>query len=76
MNCVICKKGETKPGKTTLILERDATTLVVKGVPAAVCLVCGEAYAEETAAREVLRMADEAMRSGVQVEIREFAAAI
>ena len=32
MKCVVCKKGETKPGKTTLTLERDGTTLVFKSV--------------------------------------------
>ena len=44
MNCVICKHGETRPGKTTVTLERKATTVVIKNVPAQVCSNCGEEY--------------------------------
>jgi YgiT-type zinc finger domain-containing protein len=33
MKCVVCKKGETKAGTTTLTLERDGSTLVFKGGP-------------------------------------------
>lgn len=44
MKCVICKRGETRQGKTTVTLERDGTTLVVKGVPASVCANCGEEH--------------------------------
>lgn len=43
MMCVICKNGETKPGKATVILERGEVTLVIKGVPAEVCSNRGEA---------------------------------
>ena len=42
MKCVICKYGETEPGTTTITLERDNTTLVIKNVPADVCQYCGE----------------------------------
>ena len=42
MKCVICKNGEVTPGTTTVTLERGQTTLVVKGVPARVCMTCGE----------------------------------
>ncbi len=27
MNCLICKHGETRPGKTAVTLEREATTV-------------------------------------------------
>lgn len=37
MKCVICKHGETRPGKTTVTLERGGATIVVKGVPAWIC---------------------------------------
>jgi YgiT-type zinc finger domain-containing protein len=47
MNCVVCKKGTTKPGKTTITFEKDGATLVFKSVPAHMCNVCGEAYVNE-----------------------------
>jgi YgiT-type zinc finger domain-containing protein len=37
MNCAICRNGEMRPGKATVTLERDGTTLIVRGVPAEVC---------------------------------------
>jgi len=75
MKCVICKHAETRPGKATVTLERGASTLVVKGVPALICPNCGEEYVDENVAGELLRSAEEAARSGVQVDIREYIAA-
>ena len=75
MKCVICKVGETQPGKTTVTLERGSSTLVFKGVPAQVCPNCGEDYVNEEITKQLLRIAEEAARSGVQVDIREFVAA-
>jgi YgiT-type zinc finger domain-containing protein len=74
MRCVICKHGETRPGKTTVTLERSGVTLVVKSVPAQICDKCGEAYVDEDITRQLLGTADEALRAGVQVDVREFAA--
>ena len=75
MKCVVCKKGETKMGKATVTLEKDGTTLVFKGVPARVCAVCGEEYVDQDITAALLRSAEEAARSGVQVEIRQYTAA-
>ncbi|MGH7771066.1 MAG: type II toxin-antitoxin system MqsA family antitoxin [Candidatus Binatia bacterium] len=72
MNCVVCKKGETKVGKTTVTLEKDGTTLVFKGVPASVCANCGEEYVDGEITASLLRSAEEAARSGIQVEIRQY----
>jgi len=75
VTCVVCKIGETRAGKTTVTLERAGVTLVFKGVPAEVCGNCGEAYVDEGTTRSLLREAEEAAQSGVQVHIREFAGA-
>ena len=75
MKCVICRHGETHPGKTTVTLERGGTTLVLKGVPAGICNNCGEAYVDEAIARQLLGSADEALKAGVQVDVREFSGA-
>jgi hypothetical protein len=48
--------------------------LVFKGVPAQVCQNCGEAYVDDATTRLVLQKAEEAARSGVQVDVRQFAA--
>jgi YgiT-type zinc finger domain-containing protein len=75
MKCIICKQGETKPGKATVTLERDGMTLVIKGVPANVCANCGEEYVNEETTKELLKSAEEATKAGVQVDIREYIAA-
>lgn len=75
MKCVICKSGETRPGRTAVTLERDTTTLVFKAVPAEVCANCGEAYVAEEVTRQILTTAEHAAQSGVQVDVREFVAA-
>jgi YgiT-type zinc finger domain-containing protein len=72
MRCIICKKGETKPDKATVILERDGMTLVFKGLPANVCANCGEEYVDERTTKELLKSAEEALKAGVQVDIREY----
>jgi YgiT-type zinc finger domain-containing protein len=75
MLCVICKNGKTRPGRATVTLEREGTTLIVRGVPAEICENCGEEYVDESAATSLLRTAEEAARAGAHVDIREFAAA-
>ena len=75
MICVICKRGNTKPGNATLTLERGGMSLVVKAVPAQVCDVCGESYVDEATTTQLLQQAEEAFLAGVQVEVRTYAAA-
>jgi YgiT-type zinc finger domain-containing protein len=72
MRCVVCRKGETKAGKTTVTLEKNGATLVFKGVPARVCANCGEEYVDEEITATLLKSADKAARAGIQVEIRQY----
>ena len=44
MKCTLCRQGETKPGLTTVTLERGPTIVVIKQVPAEICDICGEYY--------------------------------
>lgn len=72
MKCVICKKGETAKGRVTVTLERGEMTLVVKKVPANVCQNCGEEYVDESTTAQLLKTAEDALRMGVHVDIRNF----
>lgn len=74
LTCVICKHGETRPGRVTVPLQRGETTVIVKDVPADICENCGEYYLSETVARQVLEYGEQAVRSGAEVEILRFAA--
>ena len=74
MKCAICRQGETNSGKATVTLQRDETTVILKGVPAEICDSCGEYYLSEQITSDVLERAEFAVRKGVEVEILQFAA--
>jgi YgiT-type zinc finger domain-containing protein len=74
MKCVICKHGETKPGKTTIHLQRGETTVLIKEAPAEICDDCGEYYLDESTTDRVALIAEEAVRRKAEVEIVRFAA--
>ena len=74
MKCLICKNGDTKPGKVTVSLQRGETTVIIKAVPADVCENCGEYYLSEAITTQILSRAEEAVRKGAEVEILRFAA--
>lgn len=74
MKCMICKHGETQPGRSTMTFERSNATLVVKDVPAEVCAICGETYPSEEVTRDLLRQAEQAVSAGAQVLVRQYTA--
>ena len=73
MKCVVCKQSETRPGLTTITLQRGDSTFVVKEVPAQICPNCGEDYVDEKVAADVLRSAEDLSQAGAQVDIRRYA---
>jgi YgiT-type zinc finger domain-containing protein len=75
MKCVICKHGETKEGKVTVTLEKGASTIVFKDVPAMVCDNCGEKYIDEKITKKLLEKARELVKNGAEVDIRKFQSA-
>lgn len=75
MKCVICKKGETLAGVTTVTLNRNGVTVVIKNVPAEICRNCGEEYVDSQTTSHLMKTADETARGGTLVDIREYLAA-
>jgi YgiT-type zinc finger domain-containing protein len=74
MKCAICKNGITVPGKVTVVLERDKSTLVFKDVPAEICENCGEEYISSDTNKHLLEKADNAISRGVDLELLKYAA--
>ncbi len=72
MKCTICKTGETRPGTTTVTLQRDSSVVVIRDVPAEICENCGEYYLNKPTASRVY--ADAIARRHVEVEIQKYAA--
>ena len=71
---MICRHGETATGHVTVTLERGQTIMVFKDATAQACSNCGEAHLDEATTASLLSTAEAAVKAGVQVEIREFAA--
>ncbi len=74
MKCVLCKHGDTCPGRVTVTLQRDPTIVIIRDVPADVCRNCGEYYLNEKVTGELLSLAEDAVRKGAEVEILRYAA--
>ncbi|KAA0215188.1 MAG: type II toxin-antitoxin system MqsA family antitoxin [Leptolyngbya sp. PLA3] len=75
MTCPICKHGRLAPGLTSVTLERAQLTLVFKSVPARVCDNCGEQFLDDSVSAALIEQAEAAAKAGVQVEVRQYAAA-
>ena len=73
VTCALCKADALAPGLTTVTLQRDPTTVVIKGVPAEVCGACGEYYLSEDVSRAVMALGEGAVARGAGVEILRFA---
>ena len=76
MKCLICKQAETQPGVTTITLEREGVTLVIKDVPAQICPNCGEAYVAEDVTAELLHTAEQMAEVRAQVDVRRYVPAM
>lgn len=75
MMCVICNLGETRPGTTTMTLERENTTLVVKQVPAQVCENCGESWLNEDTVARLETLLETTINNGTEVALQQYAVA-
>lgn len=74
MKCVICKTGETSAGTATVTLQRGATTVVIKEVPADVCNDCSEYYLPAEMTDGVLAIAEAAASKGLELQVLRWAA--
>lgn len=74
MQCKMCINGEFTPGKKTVMLEKDETIIVFKGVPALVCDQCGGAYTDEDIADRLLHMLEEEAQKGLKEAFIQYVA--
>jgi YgiT-type zinc finger domain-containing protein len=75
MKCAICKHGTLRPGHTLVSFERDHAVVVIRGVPALICAICGEEYFERDVMRTLSETADRAHVEGHEVSVQHFRAA-
>lgn len=70
--CAFCPTGRRVPGETSVTLTRGDTTIVFRHVPAQVCDTCGEAYVDESIARELEAAAARAVDQGVTHQVSNY----
>ncbi len=75
MSCPLCRSGELQVGVADNVLTLAETTLVVRGVPALVCDVCGERYFAAEITQQLLDLARSVQQAGVLVDVRRYVAA-
>lgn len=76
MKCVICKHGELKPGVTSLLFEKNNSTIVIKGVPVDKCDNCGEIYVPDKTAEQIMSLLESVEGQGIIVDVRNFSSEI
>ena len=72
MQCTMCKKGETKPGKSTVTLTEEKFVIVFRNVPSEVCRDCGEEYISEESTKTILETARESLKKGSSTGVRDW----
>jgi len=74
MTCIICKQGDTRPGQVHVALQRGNSVVVIKNVPAEVCVNCQEYYLLPETTAAVLAKGEHAVQHGAEIEVVGFAA--
>lgn len=75
MNCIVCKKGVTQPGKTTVTIDKAQTVVVIRDIPAQVCTTCGEEYIDADTMRDLEKLVATAQKAGLNIAVQKFKAA-
>ena len=70
--CPICG-GLKRPGRTTFTTELGFGVVVVRNVPATVCLQCGADWISDEVAGQIETLVDEAKVKQLQVEVMSLA---
>ncbi len=70
-NCPLCKASASK-GVTTITVELGFGVVVIRQVPAMVCLQCGEEWLDDATTQKVEEIVNAARQKHVAVEIAEW----
>ncbi len=68
MKCAICG-GKTKKGETTVSVDNGAGVVVVRNVPACVCVQCGEDWLTDKSAEKIENIIKRARKGKSQIEV-------
>jgi len=69
--CPLCG-GDKKPGTTTFTADLGFGLVVVRDVPATVCGQCGEDWIDDSIAKQLEAIVNDAKKKRLQVEVTSF----
>ena len=69
--CPLCG-GEKQPGTTTFAVDLQFGVVVVRGVPAFVCSVCGDAWIDDPVVAKLEGVVTDARRKRAVVEVTQW----
>jgi YgiT-type zinc finger domain-containing protein len=72
LNCAVCRKGETKPGKSVFRLANGNQVFVLKNIPSNICRDCGEEYIDEEITKLVLQNAHDSFEKNLGSDLRDW----
>ena len=75
MRCIVCKKGTTQPGTATVSIDKGATIVVIRDVPAEICATCGEEYIAADTMKHIEKIVTAAQKAGLNIAVQQFKAA-
>ncbi len=75
MKCIVCKKGSTQQGRTTVSVDKGATIVVIRNVPAEICSTCGEEYIDTDTMKGIEPLVASAQKAGLTIAVQQFHAA-
>lgn len=68
MECFRCK-GKLEERKINYFVDLGKTMIIIKGVPAQVCVSCGEKYFDDETAEKIDRIVNEIKELPIEVTI-------
>ncbi|MBI2335588.1 MAG: type II toxin-antitoxin system MqsA family antitoxin [Deltaproteobacteria bacterium] len=66
--CPLCG-GDRKKGKTTFTADTGKGVVVVRNVPASICIQCGESWINAKAAKSLESVTAKARSMGAEIEV-------
>ena len=68
MNCIKCN-GNLEEKKVNYVVDLDDTIIVIKSVPAKVCINCGEKYFDDKTAKNIDKIVNELKDLAIEVTV-------
>lgn len=68
MNCFMCK-GNLEEKKVNYVVDLEDTIIIIKGVPAKVCIQCGEQYFDDETAENIEKIVNQLKQLATEVTI-------